>query len=172
MDERFRGKGIWVGLGALAIVFLCLTLCGLVSMLVVPRGMVYAPPPSGQEGAAPPPTTYGYGPVGMGHYGGGGPLAFLFYGIGAIFRLAFLGLLLLLLLGLVKRVLWGHRHWGQAYRCRPAEGEEGEGKPYPGWGPWAWHHHGKRGGPPHWWGPPPEPADRGEESGESYAEEE
>lgn len=172
MDERFRGKAIWVGLGALAIVFMCLMLCGFGSMLAAPRGMVYAPPPAGEEGAAPPSLAYGHGPVGVGRYGGSGPFGLLFYGIGAIFRLAFFGLLLLLLLGLVKRVFWGHPHWGPASRCKPPEGEEGEDRPYVGWGPWAWHHHGKRGRPLHWWGPPPEPIDREDESGESYAEEE
>ena len=35
MDERFRGKELWIGLGALGIVFLCVMLCGMGAFLTI-----------------------------------------------------------------------------------------------------------------------------------------
>ena len=144
MDERFRGKGIWVIAGVAGIVFLCLMLCGLGAMVTTftRSEAVYVQPPL-DEGGAVPPQVY-QGPLGMGRYGGHGPFGFLASGIGLFFKLAFWGLLLLLLFGLVKRLIWGPRHchpgpWRHHYRGKPPKGKEWEGKPH-AWGPWAWHH--------------------------------
>lgn len=164
MDERFRGKTMWIGLGAVAIVFLCVALCGFGAMatLFLRSGSTYevvpyVQPPAGEEGAVPPPVQYGHGPVGLGRHDGWGPLGILGSGISLIFKLLLLGLLLLLLFGLVKRLLWGRWSWCPPYWHRSPEGKEGESKPQ-GQGPWAWHHHRKHWGPPPWWGAEPEPA--------------
>ena len=172
MDERFQGKGLWIGLGALAIIFLCLMLCGMAAMFAGPRGAVYVQPQRhsggahtmapGGEGAVAPPVYHGYGPFG-----------FILAGVGFLFKLAFFGLLLLLGLGLVKRILWGPRCWGPAPGWRSPAGPEGEGNAYatpPAVAPWAWHHHHhrKHWGPPPWWGPPPEAAEEADEPGEEY----
>jgi hypothetical protein len=143
MDERFRRKGLWLGLGAVAIIFMCLMLCGLgtMAMFTTRSGPVYVPPAPGEEGAAPPQVYQGHAPRGMGHHGGGGILGFVFRGIGLVFMLVFSGLLLLLLFGLIKRVFWGHRHWGPPHRCGP-KGKEWKGRPHAARGPWPWHYHG------------------------------
>jgi hypothetical protein len=153
MDERFRGKGLWIGLGALAIVFMCVMLCGFGAMasFTMGRGPVYVQPPAGEEGVAPPPAYYGSGPWGMARHGGFNPFAF-------IFKMAFLGLFLLLLIGLLKRIFWGPRYWGPRhwhppYRGKPPEGEAWKGKPHGMWGPWAHHWCAEH------WGPGGEPAD-------------
>jgi len=161
MDQRFRGKKLWIGLGALAIVFLCLMLCGLgaMAMVTTSRGPVVQPP-AGEEGAAPPPTHYGHGPLGMGRSVGWGPFGILSFGLGLLFKLLFFGLLLLLLIGLAKRLFWGHRAWCPPYWGQPPEGKEGEDKPYAAWGPWAWAwYQCKHWGPPPWRGSEPEPSD-------------
>ena len=140
MDERLRGKGIWVGLGVLAIVFLCIMMCGMGAMFAGPRSAVYVQPPvTGEDvGAPPPPAFYGSGSAGMGHYGAVGPFGFIFVVMGAIFRLAFFGLLLLLGLGLLKRLFFGRRCWGPPPGWRPPGDKEGAGKTYAAWGPRAW----------------------------------
>jgi len=154
MDERLKGKGLLVGFGALAIVLLCLMMCGFGAMFTMSgaRAPVYVQPPAVEEGAVPPPASYGHNPLHMGRHGATGPLGFVFGAIGGLFKLAFLGLLLLLLLGLVKRVFCGHRFWGPMHwghmpggphhRGKPPEGKEWKGKPHGMWGPWAWHCHG------------------------------
>lgn len=147
MDERFRGKGIWFAAGALAFIFLCLMLCGMGAMatLFTRQGGAHLPPaavPGVEEGAVPPQAYYG---PGVGPHGGSGPFGFLISGIGMLFRLAFFGLLLLLLLGLVMRLFWGPRHRHPWHWCRPPKGKGWEGKPYPNWGPWARHWHGDHG---------------------------
>jgi hypothetical protein len=182
MDERFRGKGLWIGLGAMAVVFLCIMLCGMGAMFAVPRSQVYVQPPPAGEGAAAqaPPAYYGYGAPDIGRHGVGGPLGFLFGAIGALFRLAFLGLLLLLGLGLVKRIFWAHRCWGPPPGWKPPQGEEGGGTPYAARGPWGWHRHHRYWGPPPWWAAPSQPeaaaderaAERDDEPGEQYRVEE
>jgi hypothetical protein len=154
MDERFRGKELWIGLGALGIVFLCVMLCGMGAFLTLASrsGPVHMPvpqiqPPADGGSVAPPPATYyGYGPMGVPRFGG-------FSFIGGLFRLAFAGILLLMFLGLLKRVFWGRRHWGYRHcgpvhkmhgpwgphnKGGPTGHKEWRGKPYPGWGPWAW----------------------------------
>jgi hypothetical protein len=163
VDERFRGKGVWIGLGALGIIFLCLMLCGMGAMFAGPRGAVYVQPPAGGEGPVAPPVYHGYGPFG-----------FILAGVGFLFKLAFFGLLLLLGLGLVKRILWGHRCWGPAPGWKSPESPQGEGNAYAAWGPWAWHRHHRRKhwGPPPWWGPPPEAEEEADEPGEEYGVEE
>jgi hypothetical protein len=156
MDERFRGKKHWIGLGALAVIFLCLILCGLgaMAMVMVRSGpacgvVPQVQPPVSQEGAAPP-AIY-YGPMGMGWFGHSGPFGFILGGIRLLFGVALFGLFLLLIAGLVRRVFWGPRSWCPPYWCRPPQGKEGEGKPQEQ-GPWAWHHHRRHWGPPPWWG--------------------
>lgn len=136
MDERYRKWVIWVGLGALAILFLCVMLCGLgaMAMLVTDRSLVYVQPPTGEDGAPPPLPYYGHGPVAMGRTA-------VFGGIGVIFRLLIFGMLLLLLFGLVKRIFWGHRYWRGPHWGGPPPGQDWKGKGHPGWGPWAWHGH-------------------------------
>ena len=159
MDERFRGKGMWIGLGALALVFLCVMMCGLavMAMMGLSTGADYIVPPAGEEGAAPPPAAYGYGPLARGGAIAHGPFGFLFTVLGGLFKLAVLCLLLLVGIKLVMRLFWGHgycgpRHWGK----RP-KGEEGD------WGPpWhAWHRHRRQWGPG--WQPPGE-----DEAAEDY----
>jgi hypothetical protein len=144
MDERFRGRGIWVIAGIVGIVFVCLTLCGLGAMVTTftRSEAVYIQPPV-DEGGAVPPQVY-QSPFGMGRSAGHGLFGLLASGIGLLFKMAFLGLLLLLLLGLVKRLLWGPRHWqprhrGPHYGHQPPKGKTWRGQPH-AWGPWAWHH--------------------------------
>jgi hypothetical protein len=158
MDERFRGKGLSIGLGALAIVFLCLMMCGFVTRVVVPPAQVYVQPPAGDEGLAPPPPYYGYGPTSTGRHGSAGPFGFIFGLIGGLFKLAFMGLFLLLLLGLVTRVFFGSRHWGPPPWGRPPNGKQWKGRHHGRWGPWAWHCHGK------FWEPEGEPTGEEDES--------
>jgi len=174
MDERFRGKGLWVGLGAMAIVFLCMMLCGMGAMFAGPRSQVYVQPPTAEESGAPPPLPafHGRGPTSLGRYGAVGPLGFIFGAIGALFKLAFMGLLLLLGLGLVVRIFRWHRCWGPPPGWKPPEGKESEGKSYAAWGPRAWHHHHKHWGPPPWWDAEPEADAESDEPGEQYGVEE
>jgi hypothetical protein len=160
MDEKFRGKGIWVIVGILGIVFLCLMLCGLGAMVTTftRSEAVYIQPPV-DEGGAVPPQVY-QAPLGIGRDAGHGLFGLLAAGIGLLFKMVFLGLLLLLLFGLVKRLLWGPRHWhprhwGPHYGGKPPEGKAWKGQPH-AWGPWAWHH-----GQP--WQTEDEPADKEEE---------
>lgn len=178
MDERFRGKGLWVGLGVLAIIFLCVMMCGVGAMFAGPRSAVYVQPPVAEEGVTappPPPAFYGHGPAGVSRYGAvGGPFGFILGAIGALFKLAFFGLLLLLGLGLAKRLFFGHRCWGPPPGWRPPpgwkqpEGKEGEGRSYATWGPRGWHRHHKHWGPPPWWEAPSEPDAEDDEPGEQY----
>jgi hypothetical protein len=159
MDERFRGKGIWVGLGVLAIIFLCLMMCGagVMVMLGTRVGPAYGvvpqvQPPAAEEGAAPPAIYHGYG--------GSGLFAVLSSGIGLLFKLLFFGLILFLLFGLARRLFWGHRHWCPPYPGQPPEGKDWKGQPH---APWAWHHYRQHGRPPPWWSTESEPAaDEGE----------
>jgi hypothetical protein len=154
MDERFRRKGIWIGLAALALVFLCVMLVGLAAVATLA-------PHLGPGSVAVPEQGNGYVPI-RGYWG---PLGFIGWGIGLIFKLLFLGLLLLLVVRLVRHLLWGPRHWGYRgwgppWMGRPPEGKEGEGTPGAGRGPGTWHRHAGHWpghwGPPPWWGAPPE----------------
>lgn len=168
MDERFAGKRVWFAVGVGGLAFLCLMLCAfgtLATMMFrsapVHEAVPYVQPPSSQEGEAAPPTYYAVPPA-MGRGAGHGPLGFLSAGIGLVFKLLATGLLLLLFLGLAKRVFWGHRpgrwhHWGP-----PPKGGGGEGRPHPPWGPWAWHC-GER------WGRSPEGEAVSDEPDEAHA---
>jgi hypothetical protein len=163
MDERFRDKRHWIGLGALVLIFSCVALCALGAMGMVGMSMMrsepaYVQPPAGEEGAVPPQTYYGHGP--LGRFGSAGPFGLLGSGIHLIFKLLLFGLLVMLLIGLVKHLFWGHRWGWAAYRGQPPKSGKAESKPGT-WGPWAWHHHRKHWGPPPWW---PEPEAGGEES--------
>ena len=168
MDERFAGKRVWFAVGAGALVFLCLMLCAFgafATMMIrsvpgqVSGPYVVAPPV--QEGEAAPPAYYAVPPA-MGRGARHGPLGFLSAGVGLVFKLLATGLLLLLFLGLAKRVFWGHRpgrwhHWGP-----PPKGDGSEARPHSAWGPWAWHC-GER------WGRPPEAKAESDEPDEAYA---
>jgi hypothetical protein len=148
MDERFRDKRLWIGLGGLAIIFLCIAMCGLAPMAMFTLRQVpaYAPlpytqPPAAEDGAVSPPAYYGYSPFGGGRHAGFSPLGF-------IASLFLAGLFALLLLGLLKRVLWGgwcggpHRRRGFHHWHRPVapEDKEWRGGAHAAWGPpWGWH---------------------------------
>ena len=163
MDEHFRRKGLWIGLGALAIVFLCMMMCGFGALMRTSRGPVYVQPPVAEEGAAPPPQAYyGYGPSSMGRTGAHGPFGFFFGFIGGLFKLAFFGLLLLLGIGLIKRIFWGRRCWGPPPGWKPPDGAQNAGHTKAGWGPQGWHHHRHWGPPPPWWTPPETDAEQDE----------
>ncbi|MFC2023391.1 hypothetical protein ACFLT5_01485 [Chloroflexota bacterium] len=151
MDERFRGTGMWIGLGAAAIVFMCLIMCvfGAVASVTTGRAPAYVQPPMAEEGAAPPPATFGYTPFGMGRHAGYGPFAFIAGGIGLAFKLLFLGFLLLMFAGLLKWLCWGRRHWHHRYPATAPQGEGDRATSSAPWGPWAWHCHGRRRWPPH-----------------------
>lgn len=139
MDERFGRKGLWIGLGAAALIFLCLMLmagAAFVAVLAPSRvAPVYVQPPTAGEGALQPPAVY---------YGGSGPSGGLFSGVAMLFKLAFLGLFLLLLLGVVRRLAWGpHHYWAHGGApVPPSHGGEGAAG--------GWHGHW-----PHSWGPRP-----------------
>ncbi len=166
MDEFYKRKGLWIGLGALAIIFLCVMVCMMGAFFTVTSrsGVVYGALPQVQlpaEGAsvAQPAVQY-YGPMGMPRHGGFHPFAILI-------RMLFFGLLVLLFVGLMRRILWGHRHWAPYYRGRhphwPAAGMSPKGKvgkhpPHPAWGPWAWH------GPCGGWAPEDEPVGEEDEA--------
>jgi hypothetical protein len=169
MDERFARHRVWFAVGAAALVFLCLMLCAFgafVTFMMRPvptQGAVpYVQPPSAQEGEAAPPTYYYPGPPADGRGAGHGPLGFLSAGVGLMFKLLATGLLLLLFLGLVKRLFWGHRHGPWHHWAPPPRGNEGEGRPHAPWGPWAWHC-GER------WGRPHEAESESDEPDEAYA---
>jgi hypothetical protein len=169
MDERFRDRRIWAIAGVAGIIFLCLALCGMGALatmfLRADTGMVTVPqvpvPPA--EGAAAPPVIYG--PA------GGGLFGFLTFGLGMFFKLLFFGLILLLVVGLLKRLFWGphhwgpHRHWTRYHGPRkprhgPPGGEEWKAKAH-AWGPWAAHWCGE------WWEEEDEPAAEEGEPGEA-----
>jgi hypothetical protein len=174
---------MWFVLGVLALVFLCILACGAAAAVFAPRsGGVWVQAPSGaadgQAGAVPPATAYHT-------YGAWGPLGIVGAGLGLLFKLFLFGLLALLLLGLVRRVLWGHRrmcppYWYGAWRTAPQGGPQGEGEAPDagaGWGPppwkrhaWRYHHH-HPWGPPPWWGPqPPQPPEQAPERGTGEGE--
>ena len=165
MDERFRGKGLWIGLGVLAIIMLCVMMCGAgsMAMMYMSRGGEYVVPPAVEEGA-PPPVAHGYGPLARGGAIAHGPFGFLGSVLGGLFKLAVVGLLLLVFFRLAMRLFWGPRFCGPrfsgaGYRGKPPKGDGDD------WGPpWhAWHRHRRHWGP--CWGPldadeePPENAE-------------
>jgi hypothetical protein len=165
MDERFQRSRLWIILGALGILFLCLMMCGLVTMAfgVMRSGPVYgtipqAPPAPGAEGAAPAQVTYS-------PWIAGGPLGFVVQGVGLLIKLAFVGLFVLLFFGLIRRLFWGPRHCGPGYWGKPHEGQSWRGKAHPGWGPWARHWHGE---PPEHRGEPASPEDEPDDPDLAY----
>jgi hypothetical protein len=167
VDEFYKRKGLWIGLGALAIIFLCVMLCMMGAFFTVSTrsSMIYeAVPqvqaPTGGESVAPPAVQY-YGPLGVPRHGGFSPFSILF-------RMLFFGLLVLLFIGLIKRIFWRHRHWAPYYRRHhphwpPAgtapRGKPGKHPPHPTWGPWAWHAYCG------WGEPEDQPASQEEEAG-------
>lgn len=145
MDERFRGKGLWIGLGGVALIFLCVMMCGLGTMatMFMSRGADYVVPPAVEEGAPPPPAAYGHGPVARGGSFAHGPFGFLGSVLGGLFKLAVFGLLFLVIIKMVMRLLWRHRACGPRHGGKPPAGDPGD------WGPpWrAWHKHHRHWGP-------------------------
>jgi hypothetical protein len=143
MDDRFRGKRVWILFGALGILFACLMLCGLATMAfsVMRSGPVYGvmPQAPGSDGVAPPQVYYS-------PWGVGGPIGFLARGAGFFLKLTFVGLFVLLFLGLIRRIFWSRHHCPPGYWGKPPEGRDWEGKAHPGWGPWARHWHGEAPG--------------------------
>jgi hypothetical protein len=168
MDEMLRRKRLWIGLGALALIFMCVMVAGagLVALLAARPGPVYGvvpqvqPPAGGESGAMPAPY-YGYAPV-RGSLGWG-LFGIVGFGIGLFFKLLVLGLLLMLFFRLARRLFWGprywgYRHWGPCCPDKSPQGGPGEGTSGAAQGPWAWHRHHRHWGPPPWWGPEPGPA--------------
>jgi hypothetical protein len=162
MDERFQKSRPWIIFGALGVLFLCLMLCGLVTMAfgVMGSGPVYGtiPQAPGAEGAAPPQVYHG--PWTM-----GGPVGFVAQGVGVLLKLAFLGLLVLLFIGLLRRLFWGPHHCTPGYWGRPPEGQDWKAKAHPGWGAWARHWHGE---PPGQRSEPASPNDEPEDPDLAY----
>jgi hypothetical protein len=157
MDERFRDKRLWVGLGALAILFFCVAMCGLSSMatFLMRDGIsqppaVYPQPPAADTDIAPQPPTHGYAPYGAWRPAGSGFL-------GTLFRLMLFGVMLLVAIGLLKRVFWGrhycgYHHWGRharmphpPHRPKPPSGVDCRCGPHRKWGPWPWAAPGEAG---------------------------
>lgn len=139
MDERFRGKQGWIALAVIGFVVLCLMVWGgaVMAMFLARPGPVAIQPPASVEGVVPAVPYYGYG-----HFGGG-LLGIASFGLSLVFKLFFFGLLMLLGLGLVRRLFWGH-HYG----CGPHGGKAWKGKyHHPYWGPWAGHPHPRHGQP-------------------------
>ena len=182
MDELYKRRGLWIGLAALGFIFLCVMLCVLGAFFsitsrsgVMVGALPQAAPPAGGESVAPPAVQYySPGPVGIHRHGGFHPFSILM-------KLFFFGLLLLLGIGLLKRIFWGPRRWAHYHRWahqggKPPAGmwpkdKQGKHPPHPAWGPWAWHAHGAC------WGPEDTsadtgdaPADAGDRSGEDESE--
>lgn len=161
MDERFRGKGLWFGLGAVALIFLCLLLItGAAIAVLVPSRVapVYVQPPAAGEGAMQPPVMY-HSP---------GLLGGLAFGLKMLLGLGFLGLFMILLFGMVRRLFWGLGYCASVPSGQGRQGQPGGGaQPHTHWRR-HWHH---AWGPPPWWGPAPgHTAGEGEAPGTSEAE--
>ena len=150
MNEHFRGKRLWIILGALALVGLCLVLCvGAVAFTTLRSGqghraVLEVQPAAVQEEGATAPTYHG--PLGWGvdRPRRFGPLRLLLRAGLCILPLLFFGLIAFAVVCRVGRRCWGRGHWGPPPGAKPTEGENRGG-------PWAWHHHG------HPWAPPPGP---------------
>jgi len=159
MNEHFRGKRLWIGLGALALVALCVVLCvGAAAFSALHSGQGHravldVQPNAGQEGGAVAPNYHGPFGWGMDRTRGFGPVRLLLRAGLCALPLLFFGLVLFLVVGLVRRRCWGRGHWGSPPGAQPPEGENRGG-------PWAWHHHG------HPWGPQPGSAPAPEPPGE------
>jgi len=154
MDEFYKRNKVWIGVGALALILLLgMMVCALGAMGVMfarsgqTHGPVpYVQPPAAEEGAVPlaPQHNYGPGPLAGGRYSHAGPFGFFSGVLGFLFKLAFFGLLLLLFLGLVKRIFWGPgpwspNAWGPGHTARRSPAGHWPGRPHPMWGPWAGH---------------------------------
>jgi hypothetical protein len=87
------------------------------------------------------------------------------HGVGLFFKLAFLGLFVLLFIGLVRRLLWGPLHCGPGHWSRPRESQDWKRKAHPGWEAWARHWHGE---PPEDRGEPATPEDEPEDPDLAY----
>jgi hypothetical protein len=148
MDKEFRQRRTWLIVGVAAIIFLCLAVLGMGAMAAVlgRSGIVGAGPLAEMERGVPPQVYHGFG--GIGRHGGVGVFGLLGFGLGLLFKFVFFGLLLLLLIGLIRRLFWGPRHWhprymGPHHRGKPPKGAEWKHRPH-AWGPpWTWHGHGE-----------------------------
>jgi len=154
VNEQLRGKRLWIVLGALALVGLCLVLClGAAAFFALHPGQGHrvaldAPSTAVQEGGAATPTYQGPFGWGMDRPRGFGPVRLLFRAGLCALPLLFFGLILFMVVCLARRRYWGHGHWGPPPGAQAPEGGKRGG-------PWAWHHHGHPWGPPS--GPAPEP---------------
>lgn len=164
MDKRFGRWGMWVALAMVALLFFCVVVgCfGAAAISTLRPAGAWMPPQGGEGGAVPPTVFY---PA----HGGWGPLGVLGAGMSLFLKLLLVGLLVLLLFRLVRRLFWGRWHTCSPYGYGPWKGVPqgvpgGEAEdPDAGtaWGPppWkrhAWRHHHRAWGPPPWWGSPPE----------------
>lgn len=173
MDERidkvhregWARRGLWIGLGGLGIIFLCLLVCGSIVFLAAVgrsgpiQGIApYVQPPAGEEGVAP---LTSHGPFGVSRTAGWGLFGILSMGLGLLFKILLLGLFLLLLFRLVRHLVWGRCYYSPYAWARPSRSPAGSARGEGGnartdWGPRAWHHPRGHWGPPPWWGPHPE----------------
>lgn len=156
MDERPGGRPrrrkLWVGLGTVAVVFLCLAVSGAAALFLGPLRLA-----GGhwiQHGIRPPL---------LGHFGG-----WWLLGISIALRLLFFGLLLLSLILLLRFLLWGrHRTDTRAWEG----GSRGTGEcvgSRDDWSSQTWHKHaGHWGPPPRWTSPPSTGVDHETEARES-----
>lgn len=142
MEKWIGQRRTWLIVGVIAIIFLCLAVLGMGAMAAVlgRSGIAGAGPLIGVERGVPLQAYHGSGAWNAGL----GVLGFLGFGISLMFKLAFFGLLLLLFIGLVRRVFWGPRHWhprymGRHFRGKPPKSDEWKRRPHGGGPPWAWH---------------------------------
>ncbi len=158
MDEHVRGKRLWIVLGALALVGMCLVLCMAGAVFFAMRSgqghtaVLNVQPPAVQEGDASAQTYQGPFGWGTDRPRGFGPVRLLFKAGLCALPLLFFGLICVSAVCLARRRCWGHGHWGPPPGFQPPEGENRGG-------PWAWHRHG------HLWGPGPAPEPPGEQAG-------
>ncbi|MBN1136082.1 MAG: hypothetical protein JXM73_05830 [Anaerolineae bacterium] len=165
MNEHFRGKRLWIVLGALALVGLCLMLCLVAAAFAAlhpgqsHRVVLDVQPTAVQEGDAAALTYQGPFGWGMDRPRSFGLVRRLFRVGLCTLPLLFLGLILFLAFILVRRRCWGREYWGAPPGSRPPEGENRGG-------PWAWHKHS------HPWAPPPGSVPAPEPPGEQSEPEE
>lgn len=167
MDKRFGRKGmLWIALGLVALLFLCLVVAclGAATVFAPRQGGVWMQPPAGEQGAVPPAQFY---PL----HGTWGPLGVVGAGLHLLLKLFLFGLLVLLVVRLVGWLFWGRwracpPHGYGPWKGAPqgAPGDEA-GEPGSAWRRHPWHHHHRHWGPPPWWAPRP-PAAPEAEAGE------
>lgn len=142
MEERFRGKTLWIALAALAILGMCaLLFFGAVMMFAMRPGTVVqavpqvAPQTSEESSSIPPATYYNRGMWQMGRHGAFGIFRPLAAAAKCLGGLLFFGLILAVMAGVLRRHCWG--------RWMGAGPDSGEGHGWRQPGEWhGWHYHG------------------------------